>query len=152
LVKLLMQQTEICFDTETTSGDSNDNELVGISFCYKPGEAYFITCTSNYNETCHLLEALEPVFANPAITWVGHNIKYDLLVLKWYGREIQGPVYDIMLAHFVMEPEGRRPLDQLSAQYLGYEPIAPEELVGKGRTQISMRAVEIEKIKDFCAE
>ncbi|HYK45676.1 MAG TPA: DNA polymerase I [Parafilimonas sp.] len=152
LVGTLMQQTEICFDTETTGNDANDAELLGLSFSYKPGEAYFVTCTTDYADTCNLLSLLDPVFENPALTWVGHNIKYDLLVLKWYNREIKGQVYDTMLVQYVIEPDMKRPIDQLSAQYLGYEPIAIEEMIGKGRAQTSMRSVEIEKIKDYSAE
>jgi DNA polymerase-1 len=152
LVGTLMQQTEICFDTETTGNDANDAELLGLSFSYKPGEAYFVTCTADYADTCNLLGLLDPLFENPALTWVGHNIKYDLLVLKWYNREIKGQVYDTMLVQYVIEPDMKRPIDQLSAQYLGYEPIAIEEIVGKGRAQTSMRSVDIEKIKDYSAE
>src|SRR5258706_6462763 len=142
LVNILMQQTEICFDTETTGIDANEAELVGMSFSYKPGEAYFVTCTADYTETCNLLELLKPLFENSALTWIGHNIKYDLLVLKWYNREIKGQVYDTMLAHYVIEPEGKRSMDLLSAQFLSYEPVHIEELIGKkGKAQGTMRDV-----------
>lgn len=153
LVDVLMQQTEICFDTETTGIDANDAELVGMSFSYKPGEAYFVTCSLDYEATCNLLELLKPLFENPALTWIGHNIKYDLLVLKYYNREIKGQVYDTMLAHYVVEPDGKRSMDMLSAQFLSYEPVHIEELIGKkGKQQGNMRDVEIEKLKDYAAE
>lgn len=153
LVDVLMQQTEICFDTETTGIDANDAELVGMSFSYKPGEAYFVTCSAEYEATCNLLELLKPLFDNPDLTWIGHNIKYDLLVLKYYNREIKGQVYDTMLAHYVVEPDGKRSMDLLSAQYLGYEPVHIEELIGKkGKGQGTMRDVEIQKLKDYAAE
>src|SRR6478735_8658844 len=153
LVATLMQQTEICFDTETTGIDANDAELVGMSFSYKPGEAYFVTCTSDYEATCNLLELLKPLFDNPHLTWIGHNLKYDLLVLKYYNREIQGQVYDTMLAHYVIEPDGKRSMDLLSAQYLSYEPVHIEELIGKkGKQQGTMRDVEINLLKDYAAE
>ena len=153
LVNVLMQQTEICFDTETTGIDANEAELVGMSFSYKPGEAYFVTCTSDYNATCNLLELLKPLFDNVDLTWIGHNIKYDLLVLKWYNREIKGAVYDTMLAHYVVEPDGKRSMDLLSAQYLSYEPVHIEELIGKkGKGQSTMRDVEVEKLVDYAAE
>lgn len=153
LVDVLMQQTEICFDTETTGIDANDAELVGMSFSYKPGEAYFVTCSTEYEATCNLLELLKPLFDNPDLTWIGHNIKYDLLVLKYYNREIKGQIYDTMLAHYVVEPDGKRSMDLLSAQYLGYEPVHIEELIGKkGKGQGTMRDVEIEKLKDYAAE
>ena len=153
LVDVLMQQTEICFDTETTGIDANDAELVGMSFSYKPGEAYFVTCSTEYEATCNLLELLKPLFDNPDLIWIGHNIKYDLLVLKYYNREIKGQVYDTMLAHYVVEPDGKRSMDLLSAQYLGYEPVHIEELIGKkGKGQGTMRDVEIQKLKDYAAE
>ena len=153
LVEILNQQTEICFDTETTGIDANDAELVGMSFSYKPGEAYFVTCTSDYEATCNLLELLKPLFDNPDLLWIGHNIKYDLLVLKYYNREIKGQVYDTMLAHYVVEPDGKRSMDLLSAQFLSYEPVHIEELIGKkGKQQGTMRDVEIEKLKDYAAE
>lgn len=153
LVDVLMQQTEICFDTETTGIDANDAELVGMSFSHKPGEAYFVTCSAEYEATCNLLELLKPLFDNPDLIWIGHNIKYDLLVLKYYNREIKGQVYDTMLAHYVVEPDGKRSMDLLSAQYLGYEPVHIEELIGKkGKGQGTMRDVEIQKLKDYAAE
>ncbi len=153
LVDVLMQQTEICFDTETTGIDANDAELVGMSFSYKPGEAYFVTCSAEYEATCNLLELLKPLFDDPDLIWIGHNIKYDLLVLKYYNREIKGQVYDTMLAHYVVEPDGKRSMDLLSAQYLGYEPVHIEELIGKkGKGQGTMRDVEIQKLKDYAAE
>jgi DNA polymerase I len=100
-----------------------------------------------------VLQHFVPLFADPKITWVGQNIKYDLLVLKWYGIEPAGTIYDTMLAHYVIEPEGRRSMDLLSAQYLSYEPVHIEELIGKkGKGQGTMRDVELEKIKDYAAE
>ena len=153
LVAILNQQTEICFDTETTGIDANEAELVGFSFSYKPGEAYFVTCSHEYEATCNLLELLKPLFDNPNLLWIGHNLKYDLLVLKWYNREIKGAVYDTMLAHYVVEPDGKRSMDLLSAQFLSYEPVHIEELIGKkGKGQGTMRDVEIEKLKDYAAE
>ncbi len=153
LVDVLMQQTEICFDTETTGIDANDAELVGMSFSYKPGEAYFVTCKDDYEATCNLLELLKPLFDNPDLIWIGHNLKYDLLVLKYYNREIKGAVYDTMLAHYVVEPDGKRSMDLLSAQFLSYEPVHIEELIGKkGKGQGTMRDVEIQKLKDYAAE
>ncbi len=167
LVEILNQQTEICFDTETTGIDANDAELVGFSFSFKSAEAYFVTCPSEYEAACNLLELLKPLFENPNLTWIGHNLKYDLLVLKYYKREIKGAIYDTMLAHYVVEPDGKRSMDLLSAQFLSYEPVHIEELIGKkarltaknknnevgqGKQQGTMRDVEIEKLKDYAAE
>ena len=153
LVNELLKQKEICFDTETTGIDANDAELVGLSFSFKANDAYYIPCSADRNETNKLLGLFKPVFDNASITWVGQNIKYDMLMLKWYGFELKGNIYDTMLAHYVIEPEGRRSMDLLSAQYLSYEPVHIEELIGKkGKSQGNMRDVEIEKIKEYAAE
>lgn len=148
-----MQQAELCFDTETTGLDANEADLVGMSFSYKAGEAYYIPCPAEREKTLAILEQLKPLFEQTTITWIGQNLKYDLLVLKWYNIELKGNMYDTMLAHYVVEPEGRRSMDLLSAQYLGYEPVHIEELIGKkGKSQGNMRDVAVDKIKDYAAE
>ena len=153
LVEQLMKQDEICFDTETTNIDANNAELVGFSFSWKAGEAYYVPCPDDQVETKRILSFFNPLFSNKDITWVGQNIKYDLLVLKWYGHELQGRLFDTMVAHYVIEPEGKRSMDLLSAQYLGYEPVSITELIGKkGKGQGNMRDVEIDKIKEYAAE
>jgi DNA polymerase I len=152
LVAELMQQTEISFDTETTGTDPNQVELVGISFSYKPTEGYYIPCL-NSERTKQVLDKLSPLFKDDSKTWIGQNIKYDMIVMKWNGVELKGRLFDTMLAHYLIEPEGRRGMDLLSAQYLGYEPIPIEELIGKkGKGQGSMKDVELEKIKEYAAE
>ncbi|MCC6760213.1 MAG: DNA polymerase I [Chitinophagaceae bacterium] len=152
-VQLALQQSEICFDTETTNIDANLAELVGMSFAFTPHEAYYVPCPADRAATLDLLQHFKPLFDKPDITWIGQNIKYDLLLLKWYQTELAGPVYDTMLAHYVAEPEGRRSMDLLAAQYLGYQPVSITELIGKkGKDQGNMRDVEIEKIKDYAAE
>jgi DNA polymerase-1 len=153
LVAELKKQKEICFDTETTGIDANEAELVGLSFSVKPGEAWYIQCPADQKRTKEILAFFHPLFSDKKRTWIGQNIKYDLLVLKWYGVEIEGELFDTMLAHYVIEPDGKRGMDMLSAKYLGYEPVHIEELIGKkGKTQGTMRDVEIEKIKDYAAE
>jgi DNA polymerase-1 len=153
LVEKLSAQKEICFDTETTGIDANDVELVGLSFSYQSAEAYYIPCPADQNETKKILAQFTQLFQSAAITWVGQNIKYDLLVLKWYGIELKGNLFDTMLAHYVIEPEGKRSMDALSVQYLGYEPVHIDELIGKkGKNQGNMRDVELEKIKEYASE
>lgn len=153
LVETLLQQTEICFDTETTNIDANEAELVGLSFSHKKSEGFYIPCPANQQQTKSILDQLDPLFTAANITWVGQNLKYDMLVLKWYNKELRGKIFDTMLAHYVIEPEGRRSMDLLSAQYLGYEPVHIDELIGKkGKTQGNMRDVEIEKAKEYAAE
>lgn len=153
LVDKLSAHREICFDTETTHIDPNLAELVGLSFSVQPGEGYYVPCSPNREACLAVLDLFKPLFDNPAITWVGQNIKFDLLLLKWYGIEPAGSLFDTMLAHYVIEPDGKRSMDWLSATYLGYEPVHIEELIGKkGKGQGNMRDVELEKIKEYAAE
>ncbi len=153
LVAELKKHDEICFDTETTGIDANDAELVGLSFSVKPGQAWYIPCPPDQKRTKEILGHFEPLFADKKKTWIGQNTKYDLLVLKWYDIEIAGKLFDTMLAHYVIEPDGKRSMDLLSEKFLGYQPVSIEELIGKkGKTQGNMRDVEIEKIKEYAGE
>ncbi len=153
LLSVLAQSTEICFDTETTGIDANTAELVGLSFSVKPGEGYYVPCSADQTETHKRLKLFESLFNDVSKTWVGQNLKYDMLILKWYGYELKGNIFDTMLAHYVIEPEGKRGMDDLSIKYLGYEPVHIEELIGKkGKGQGNMRQVEFDKIKDYAAE
>jgi DNA polymerase I len=153
LVAELKKHDEICFDTETTGIDANDAELVGLSFSVKPGEAWYVPCPADQKRTKEILAHFDSLFADKKKIWIGQNTKYDLLVLKWYGVELKGNLFDTMLAHYVIEPDGKRSMDLLSAKYLGYEPVHIEELIGKkGKTQGTMRDVEIEKIKEYASE
>ena len=153
LVAVLKKHDEICFDTETTGIDANDAELVGLSFSVKPSEAFYVPCPANQERTKEILAHFEPLFSDSTKTWIGQNTKYDMLVLKWYGIELTGNIFDTMLAHYVIEPDGKRSMDILSEKFLGYEPVHIEELIGKkGKTQGNMRDVEIEKIKEYAGE
>lgn len=153
LVKELLKADEICFDTETTNIDANLAQLVGLSFSTKPGTAYYIPCPEDQKATQEILNLFAILFNDESKTWIGQNLKYDLLVLKWYNVTLKGKLFDTMLAHYVIDPDGKRSMDVLSAQYLGYEPIHIEELIGKkGKTQGTMRDVALEKITDYAAE
>ena len=153
LVKYLSAFDEICFDTETTGIDANDAEIVGMSFSVKPAEGFYLFCPADQQETSRRLKFFEPLFNDASKTWVGHNIKYDMLIMKWQGIEIAGNIFDSMLAHYVIEPDGKNGMDALSEKFLGYEPVHIEELIGKkGKGQGSMRDVEPEKIKEYAAE
>ncbi|MEO6683800.1 MAG: DNA polymerase I [Ginsengibacter sp.] len=153
LVQKLSAHTEISIDTETTSIDANDADLVGLSFSYKAGKGYFVPCPEENDQVVKILGYFEPLFMDESKVWIGQNIKYDLLVLRWYGVELKGKVFDTMLAHYVIESEGRRNMDMLSAQYLGYVPVSIEELIGKkGKNQGNMRDVDMEKVKEYAAE
>ncbi|MDO9377084.1 MAG: DNA polymerase I [Ferruginibacter sp.] len=146
-------QSEISFDTETTNIDANLAELVGISFCFTPCEGYYVPCPVNKEGCIEVLNNFSEFFNDESKTWVGQNIKYDLLILKWYGFELKGNVFDTMLAHYVIEPDGKRNMDAMSAKFLGYEPVSITELIGKkGKAQGTMRDVELDKIKEYAAE
>src|SRR5690606_27822976 len=153
LIRELNQHEEISFDTETTGIDANDVELVGMSFSTTPGTGYYIPCPADQAATQKIVDKFKPLFADNSKTWIGQNIKYDMLVFKWYGVEITGKLFDTMLAHYVIEPDGKRSMDLLSAKYLGYDPIPIEELIGKkGKGQGNMRDVELEKIREYAVE
>ncbi|MBM3431723.1 MAG: DNA polymerase I [Bacteroidetes bacterium] len=153
LIAELQQHSEICFDTETTGVDANTAELVGMSFSVRLGCAWFVPFPSGTDEIKKAIEPFKGLFADARKTWVGQNIKYDLLVLKWLSVEMAGSVFDTMLAHYVIEPEGKHGMDALSEKYLGYEPIHIEELIGKkGKNQGNMRDVEPAKLKEYAGE
>ncbi|MEJ7586021.1 MAG: DNA polymerase I [Ferruginibacter sp.] len=153
LTTMLAGHAEICFDTETTGIDANDADLVGLSFSVIPGEGYYVPCPGDREGCINLLNKFQGLFSDESKTWVGQNIKYDLLMLKWYGFTLKGNIFDTMMAHYVLEPEGKRNMDALSAKYLGYMPVSITELIGKkGKGQGNMRDVELEKIKEYAAE
>lgn len=153
LVRYLGMQKEICFDTETTSINPNEAELVGISFAYLPGEAYYIPFPKENDTVSKYLNLLKPVFSAEDILKIGQNIKYDILVLMNYGIEVKGKLYDTMLAHYLIEPEGKHSMDWMAGQYLRYKPVSIESLIGKkGKNQGNMRDVDPEVVVDYAAE
>lgn len=151
LVHFLLLQQEFCFDTETTSTSALDAELVGLSFAYTPHEAYYIPVS--HQSASSFLQILKPAFEAEHITKIAHNLKYDLTVLSNYGIEIKGRIYDTMLAHYVLEADGKHGMDALSLKFLGYRPIEIEELIGKkGKSQGSMADVALAEIAEYAAE
>ena len=153
LISLLLQQESICFDTETTGIDANNCELVGLSFAVKEHEGWYVPVPANQLEAQAIVNEFKPVLEHPAIGKTGQNIKYDILVFKWYGVQVAGVLFDTMLAHYVLDPDTRHNMDILSENYLGYKPVSITELIGaKGKGQGNMRDVEIEKVKDYAAE
>jgi len=154
LVNYLLRQEEISFDTETTSIDPITARLVGMSFCYRPGEAYYVPVPPNdQQEALRIVSGFKPVLENPNIAMVGQNIKYDLLVMKNYGVQVQGPIFDTMLAHYLLEPEMRHNMDVLAETYLGYSPIPITDLIGpKGKNQLTMADLRPEEVKDYACE
>jgi len=153
LIVELNKFVEISFDTETTHIDANCADLVGLSFAVKPGEGWYVPCPDNKEQTLAILEKFKPLFEDESKMWIGQNLKYDLLMLKWYGYTLKGNIFDTMLAHYVTEPEGKRNMDLLSAKYLGYAPVSITSLIGKkGKSQGTMRDVSIEDAKEYAVE
>jgi DNA polymerase-1 len=153
LITLLKQHTSFCFDTETTGTDANDCEIVGMSFSVKAGEAWYVPIPADQIEAAAIVQEFKEIFEDPAIGKTGQNIKYDILMMKWYGIEVKGELFDTMIAHYVIDPDTRHNMDILSENYLGYRPVSITSLIGaKGKNQLNMRQVEIEKIKDYAAE
>ncbi len=153
LISELESSKSWCFDTETTSLNTFEAELVGISFSWKKQEAYYLPFSEDKKEAQYLISKLKPVFENPNIEKVGQNIKYDILVLKNYDIDVKGDLFDTMIAHYLLQPDVRHNMDFLSELFLAYKPVSIVDLIGKkGKNQKSMRNVEIEKLKEYAAE
>lgn len=152
LLQLLSSSKEFCFDTETTGVDANNAEVVGLSFAVKPKEAFYVPVSANKIEAQNLLEKFRPVLENENIGKSGQNLKYDLLLLKWYNIKVNGKLFDTMLAHYLIEPDMRHGMDYLSETYLNYKPVSIKELIGVGKKQLSMRDIDVQKVADYAAE
>ena len=153
LIHFLSLQDSICFDTETTSVDAVEAELVGVSFAYRKGEGYYVPVPANQAEAQAIVDEFKPIFLNEKIEKIAQNIKYDLMVLTQFGVEVKGKTYDTMLAHYIIEPEKRHGMDILAEDFLNYTPVSIEEIIGKkGVKQGNMRDADIEKVKEYAAE
>jgi len=153
LVNELSQQTAFCFDTETTGLDPISDELVGISFSFKEHEGYYIPLPQEQQECEQLLAKFAPVFLRTDILKIGQNMKFDLNFLKKYHISVAPPLFDTMLAHYILHPETRHNLNLLSETLLGYQPVEIETLIGKkGKNQLNMRSVDFELIKEYATE
>jgi len=153
LIERLKKVKTFCFDTETTGIDPNNAELVGISFCFKPGEAFFVYLPENYHECQEIVREFKPFLEDENIPKTGQNLKYDIAILKWYEVEVKGKLFDTMLAHYLIEPDMRHNMDYLAETYLNYKTIHIEELIGKkGKNQLSMRSVTPERLAEYACE
>jgi DNA polymerase-1 len=153
LAAKLLEQKEICFDTETSSLDYFTLEIVGLSFSFNEGEAYYVPCSANQDEAKRIVHIFKSVLESDSILKIGQNVKFDLHVLRKYDVHVALPVYDTMLAHYLIEPDMRHGMDLLSESYLGYSPVSIETLIGKkGKNQGNMRDVELDKITEYAAE
>ena len=152
-VNKLMLQARVCFDTETTSLNPLEAELVGIAFCWEAGKGYYVSFPESQEETTTILEHLRPFFESEKIEKIGQNLKYDLKVLKRYEIKVKGPLFDTMLAHYLINPDMRHNMDVLAETYLNYTPVSITELIGKkGKNQGTMRAVPLEKQTEYAVE
>lgn len=153
LTSYLSLQKEFCFDTETTSLNAREAKLVGISFAYMPGEAYYVPVPGDRKKAKEVVQLLKPILENDKIRKIGQNIKYDILVLKNYGVNVGGDLFDTMLAHYLFEPDKRHNMDVLAETYLHYKPVSIESLIGKkGVKQGNMRDVDVEKVVEYAGE
>ncbi len=153
LIKTLSKQQYFCFDTETTGTDTNNAELVGLSFSYQPDEAFYIPLPENYNDCYEIVKEFKSILERPKIEKIGQNLKFDISMLRWYDIDVKGKFFDTMLAHYLIQPDQRHNMDVLAETYLNYSPVSTETLIGKkGKNQRSMRSVNIETIKDYACE
>lgn len=153
LIASLMEQKEVCFDTETTSLDALSAKLVGIAFSFKSGSAFYVPFPSSFEEAKELLIAFQPFFESKAITKIGQNLKYDIKVLKKYNVTVNGFLFDTMIAHYLINPDMRHNMDVLAETYLNYRPQPIEELIGKkGKSQKSMRDIPAASVKEYAGE
>jgi len=153
LAEMLKQHKVISFDTETTGIDAHQAELVGLSFSVTPGTAYYVPVSSDQTEVKKSLQYFKDILEDTSVTKIGQNIKYDMTMMKWYGIEVAGPLYDTMITHYLCEPDLRHKLDYLTESYLDYKMVPIEELIGRGgKNQLSMRVVDLEKVKEYACE
>ena len=153
LCEQLLQEKSFAFDTETEGLDPLTAGLVGMSFAIREQEAWYVPVPANREEATDIVLRLAPALQHPEIEKVGQNIKFDILALRKYGVQVKGPLFDTMLAHYLLNPELRHGMDYLAETYLKYKTVPIEDLIGpKGKKQASMRTVPIEQIKEYAAE
>lgn len=153
LCEQLLQEKSFAFDTETDGLDPLTAGLVGMSFAIREQEAWYVPVPANREEATDIVLRLAPALQHPEIEKVGQNIKFDILALRKYGVRVKGPLFDTMLAHYLLNPELRHGMDYLAETYLKYKTVPIEDLIGpKGKKQASMRTVPIEQIKEYAAE
>jgi DNA polymerase-1 len=153
LLELLVKQTSVCFDTETTAVDALLAGLVGISFSFNQREAFYVALPENQQEAQLIVDSFKPFFENEAVEKIGHNLKYDLQVLENYGIAVGGSLFDTMIAHYLIQPESKQSMDFLAEYYLQYKPVSITELIGKkGKNQGNMRDLDPKEVSDYACE
>ena len=152
LAKNILSQSLICFETHLSSLDEMEAELIGISFSYKKGLAYYVPLLENTEERSATLEIFRPIFEKKDLLKVSHNLKSDYKILERHGIVIEGAIFDTMIAHYLLNPDGRHSMEYLAEMYLNYKPISLESLVGKGKNQAKFSSLSIEDQTKFAAE
>jgi len=153
LAEQLATLSSFCFDTESTGLDANLAAIVGLSFAFEKGKAYYVPTPADRDQAQEVINIFKPVLENEQIEKIGQNIKYDILLLARYQVGVKGPIFDTMLAHYLIDPDTRHGMDVLAENYLNYKPLSITELIGsKGKKQGNMRDVELEIIKEYAAE
>ena len=153
LMEKLLKQKSVCFDTETTSINALEAELVGIAFSWGNHKGYYLPFPDDQKDAQKIIEQIRPFFEQEGIEKVGHNLKYDLKVLSNYNLSVKGPLYDTLIAHYLINPDRRHGMDILAASYLNYEPQPITDLIGKkGKNQGNMRDVSLKDQTQYAAE
>ncbi|MBC8112270.1 MAG: DNA polymerase I, partial [Verrucomicrobia bacterium] len=153
LVEHLEKQERFCFDTETDNIDPVEAKVIGMSFCVFEKEAYYVPVPEDAAEAQQTIDFFKSVLENPAIEKIGQNLKFDLLVLKKYQIQVQGKMFDTMLANYLVAPNSRHNMDDMADNYLNYKPVSITSLIGKkGKNQLNMRQIEVERVKEYAAE
>ena len=153
LVHNLLKQKTVSFAMEISSSDEMEADLIGLSFCYKKGLAYYVPFSENKAEVLETLDIFQPFFEKKEIVKIAHHLKTSYKILSQYGIEIEGAIFDTMIAHYLLNPDGRHALEYLAEMYLGYKTVAIESLIGKkGKDQSTFRALSLEEQTQFCAE
>jgi DNA polymerase-1 len=153
LISELKKQNSFCFDTETTSLEEMDALVLGLAISYEKGKAYYINMPEDFEQTAAILSEFKPLFESKSIEKIAQNLKYDLKVLLKYGIKIIGTQFDTMLAHYLVNPDGRHNMDILSEKYLNYKPVSITDLIGKkGKNQLSFKDVPLDKATEYAAE
>lgn len=153
LIQNLLNQKSVCFDTETTGLDPFTAELVGIAFSFEKGTAFYVPVPDNQEEAKVFVQQFRPFFEAENIEKIGQNLKYDIKILKQYDIQVQGPMFDTMIAHYLINPDMRHNMDVLAETYLRYTPQPIEDLIGKkGKNQKTMRDIDVELVKEYAGE
>jgi DNA polymerase-1 len=152
VAKALLEAKSFCFDTETTGLDALTADIVGLAISIRPHEGWYVPFGCDQDKNREILQSFKPALEGPALK-IGQNIKYDLLILRRYGIEVSAPLFDTMLAHYLVEPDKRHNMDILAEHYLHYKPVSIETLIGrKGKNQLSMAEIPVEKVKEYAVE